>query len=270
MIKDYYSLNELETKYSIPKEDVFWLAERKEIKLFAFVRSKNIALGYRANGKFNGVGVLKFRGMMLLYPQLTSDLWDNQQVEVWEGIFMNPQLDLLSNEYPFSIQTPNAFVDSWDNNGLSKLNEKFSIGRFLPEEKKHFAASIFSTVEPFITNKEFKSELVDQLNDFPNRVLAIKKEQIYLADVRIHREGLERLQTLHSKLEQTHDNSESYTSRLARQVIQANPTASAGKLFQLLKDDSESEPSSFDTDNIILEITKNEIKIGRASCRERV
>lgn len=261
MIKDYYSLNEIEKKYGIMQEDAFWMVEQQKIRLFLFCKLEKILVGFRDEQGFHAVGYASYRGIILAPQYLEQKLADDGTVEVGSGRVAKPLSALdINMAYPYETEPPNKLIASWGAKNQDKTNSKFPEFIFLPIETNSIAGLVLPILDTQNNSgiESPLSELSNVLKDQPMKSFANKKRKFSLEDVRISYQSLQLLKQ-QSATDNPIRNSEPLHKQLIRRAIIKHPTYSSGKLLDLLAQDLELDSPVLDTENILLEVSKTEI-----------
>lgn len=261
MNKESYSLNEIETKYSIPKEDIFWMAEKGKIRLFLFCKPEKVIVGYHDKQGFHAVGYATYRGIFLAPRYLEQKLADEGKVEVSGGRAAKSLSSLsLNDTYPFNTELPNKLIASWGAKNQDKANSKYPEFIFFPREADSWAGLASTIFGPY-KNFDPKSpmhELMRDLEDKPKNNLVQSSREFSFEDIRISHNALQLIKEQISA-DSAIQNSEPLHKQLIRRVINKYPSYSSGKILEAIKQDMDKDSPEFDTDCILIEVSKSEI-----------
>ncbi|MBN7818706.1 hypothetical protein [Bowmanella yangjiangensis] len=276
--KDYYRLAELEAKFGVSQSDIQYLIEQGALVLATFLPSQRCVFGDWREGKFVGLGIGQYRGIVRLSFADSLSAFSNKSVQVKSfevpnsgGIFN------WSGAYPFSVATPNEIIHKWiAADDISRIYWSFITAMLLPTENDSpwwSAANAFAKLDGLsdaVVEKNAVESRFDQfLQKQPKRILNRHNLEFELKDACVLYEDLKSAglvattqetpatQQLDKVSAQFRDD---FDELLAR-ILQANKTIKAKGLLRILAEEARMEEDSrkFDIRNILLDEVEGKI-----------
>jgi hypothetical protein len=293
IFKDYYRLEELESKFSISKNDVLYLVEQNKIRLAFYRQAVNYLIGGWLNDGFIGYGAVNYEGMVTVQQDVGLKMFAKGKVDTINfQLCERDNIHYLTGKYPFSIPLPNDFLCKWSAKSLEDIKWERIPARVYPSESESLLWMFADTMKNFAAMKS-QGEKTEDANDFmeqnlakhPKKVLGGTSVKLNITDACVLRSDLEALGAIsidksvphHNVLQNSLPSSallvdvaqaprrrtefDNDFDELLSEILQTNKGIKQKEIMRILTEEARSEEDTrkYDTRNILLDEVEGKI-----------
>lgn len=201
IVKDYYRLEELESKFGITVSDVHYLVEQNKISLAFYRKTEKYLVGGWLKNGFVGYGAVNYEGMVTVDRDVGLKLFSKGKADTLNfHLCERDKINYLTGEYPFSIQIPNNYLCKWTAKSLENLEWMRIPARIYPIEADSGISMLGDTIKKIADvklqdkSKEETHALVEKhYGKYPNRVLKGATVVLNLSEICVLSSDLDRL-----------------------------------------------------------------------------
>jgi hypothetical protein len=295
IFKDYYRLEELESKFSISKNDVLYLVEQNKIRLAFYRKAVNYLIGGWLNDGFIGYGAVNYEGMVTVQRDVGLKMFAKGKVDTINfQLCERDNINYLTGKYPFSIPLPNDFLCKWSAKSLEDIKWERIPARIYPSEGPSGMWMIADTLKTFVAIKSQgeKTEEINALTEqhygqYPKKVLRGQSVTLNITDACVLRSDLDALGLMsidpstsrHNVLQNSLPSSallvdviqpseperltefDNDFDELLSKIMQANRGIKQKEIMRILTEEARSEEDTrkYDTRNILLDEVEGKI-----------
>jgi hypothetical protein len=295
IFKDYYRLEELESKFGITVNDVLYLVEQNKIRLAFYRQAVSYLIGGWLNDGFMGYGAVNYEGTVTVARDVGLTLVAKGKVDTLDfQLCERDKINYLTGKYPFSIPLPNDFICRWSAKSLEDIKWERIPARVYPSERESLLWMFADTMKNFAAMKS-QGEKTEDANDFmeqnlaiyPKKVLGGTSVRLNITDACVLRSDLEALGAISIDKSVPHHNvlqnsllssallvdviQPSEPERLTEfdndfdellsKIMQANRGIRQKEIMRILTEEARSEEDTrkYDTRNILLDEVEGKI-----------
>jgi hypothetical protein len=244
IFKDYYRLEELESKFSISKNDVLYLVEQNKIRLAFYRKAVNYLIGGWLNDGFIGYGAVNYEGMVTVQRDVGLKMFAKGKVDTINfQLCERDNINYLTGKYPFSIPLPNDFLCKWSAKSLEDIKWERIPARIYPSEGPSGMWMIADTLKTFVAIKSQgeKTEEINALTEqhygqYPKKVLRGQSVTLNITDACVLRSDLDALGLM------------SIDPSTSRQNVLQNSLPSSALLVDVIQPSEPERLTEFDND----------------------
>lgn len=255
MIKDYYTINELESKFGLSINDIRYLVEREELDLYIACTGEKLILGVWEDNKFIGTRVAFYKGLLRLLKFSQNKVLQYGKAQVsYIAACEEQKIINSSEEYPLKTALPNVLIDDWKPELYANHSLKVIPAFFFPSESPSF----LSALKGFPFKDNYMQKFVSEQPDY---TLERTYRDYSLSDIRVtHKDALRFSQVEHHGLARSIADTSSIplNHQLIKRLVEDNPRLPDTELWVLLKNEWESDEQKYDIDCILVEVGTNE------------
>ncbi|MUH73630.1 hypothetical protein [Psychrosphaera haliotis] len=264
--KEYYKLSELKKLGTLTDEDVHYFLERRELPLIFFRLDSLFILGKGDPFSFTGHCYAFYSGLVELDHTLDECFIENNFLEFgYCSLLELDRLDIVESECPTALVPPNMFFKNWESKFEIDINidsyfamenltktrietdetlpkDEFVSGHECKNTKLHFSQTLYKydLNDLIIYNKDLMrlGIIEKQKTSRPPSAASLNVRSKYTEKISLMTDNLDRV--------------------LAR-IITTKNNPSLEVIFRYLITDFEKEDREFDTENILTDVTNNEL-----------
>lgn len=259
----YYRLDELPAM-GITEGKLRYLLEQQQVTPTFFMHNERFIVGGYLNNKFVGFAVADYSGLVTIHKQLIPELLTKGKVSVKQVLLLQKErIRVVATEYPFQVNMPNTYIDSWQQTDLNKLDWQAYPALSMPSENVGVLHQFVDMLQGFSgSNVEKTSDFSRFTADLPNLELVVLSKELRLQNTCIR--GIE----LETKLSATQDNLEKPSSHIEHlraideliiRLLKDLPNYRPSELWEILKSDSKRTERKYDFNEILDEVDKSEL-----------
>tara|TARA_R110001592_G_scaffold295771_2_gene566102 strand:- start:6711 stop:7607 length:897 start_codon:yes stop_codon:yes gene_type:complete len=255
----WYTFDETKAELSLKDSELRFLLDKGTIRAIIYSTERLWLIRELKDQDWIGYGQCRYRGAVHFHRNVISNLLDGHDVSIGAtgaGRLLEPEnAGPISRAYPYTQQTPNSFITKWNDQPISHkqlLNYWMTPAPTEEPSVKHLLENL----------KEVMSRIQDASlenappQSIPKTSLSFKLgKPLKPSDIRIPKSEIERYKQERnaekSTLTAPNFTRENALRNVLIKLIEAHPDAKSKKLWELLKQDYESDNPEFDQSYII-------------------
>jgi len=201
--KEYYRVDELAT-LGVTEGTIRYFVEQNKLTPTFFAPATDYILGGLHKNKFHGFAKANYKGLISLPKHCLSELLKKGKTRSnTVNLIQKENIVIKSADYPFSINYPNNFLESWLSFNPVKPDWHSVPAKHFPTEQDSGWSVFADLVKSFTDDEKEKAEF-DKVysSGKPKRVLNSYGVEFTLSDLCIRHQDLLNLGVIHPKVNQ--------------------------------------------------------------------
>ncbi len=260
-----YPFSEALTKLDLSPAELSYEIDRGSIEAVVYTPSRNLLLfRHDKNNQWIGFATCQYRGHLLVHKSFIQLLIDNQNSHLGKATARVLDIDgvtHLSTEYPFKYESMHAPFSEWKSFPPEELTRYISkLGAVpMPREQEHGMKIIQDLVHSFTGNK--KKDPI-KIHEGPDLVLNFQENSKFSKnDLRIPCSEISRFNRNKKinrpkpvAVDTKSGKRSSQALELIKRVFLENPSYSSNQLWNIIREDCDTDEPLYDTDYILINV----------------